>query len=641
MFSFLTIHIFVVLDLRTKAAFVSASEKERVETAERSAKRAKHTYFEALRRSNRPGQIMLSPLMRRMVEEALGLKQTGSKVLDEDEDDSFETRIAEIYSDFDSENMEFVPLLDGPTSAEQLDLVRKLVDYLFKTGFSPAAIISCLEAITIGERNSEVLKRFERLESYEKSSPSDLFLVLRDVSLQYMCLNIDEEDLPKGFDPSVSEMKTGFKVHVPKNSLVSKYSVEHVGLANEIETYGWDKEVCLLAISKAKNIITENFPDHFHTNICLLYVSTVYLLVKCTSVQQSCVESRSNRGCLSAIKQAKFSLIEYIKKCIDFIPDPEPADCAVSFRVQEEIETLEAIFGASFSINSFGSFVKAFNTSFSEVSRLFGYKVIKIDLSYVPDCQLLVFLQSTGLYPEISPLCLLKGTVSSRLHEIQVQLNRKAEELKGEPQIFHLHSYVEELIGNLRKEPTEKYIAAYNKELKNLIESLDLDIGNEDDDVQEDQLMVGEVEEDEVLTDIESQSTASFSKPSSKARVDFWTSTNLRKLSSLASPPEMMKSREKLPAWASKTAFIDMITSNRAVVVTGETGCGKTTQIPQFIFEADSQAKIIVCQPRRLAAVGVASRVAEEMGCQIGETVGYMVRGEAKVAANTRIAFCK
>ncbi len=66
----------------------------------------------------------------------------------------------------------------------------------------------------------------------------------------------------------------------------------------------------------------------------------------------------------------------------------------------------------------------------------------------------------------------------------------------------------------------------------------------------------------------------------------------------------------------------------------------KTTQIPQFIHEQNQELKILICQPRRLAAVGVASRVAEEQACSIGDRVGYMVKGDSKVSVNTRIMFC-
>ena len=69
----------------------------------------------------------------------------------------------------------------------------------------------------------------------------------------------------------------------------------------------------------------------------------------------------------------------------------------------------------------------------------------------------------------------------------------------------------------------------------------------------------------------------------------------------------------------------------------------KTTQIPQFILEENlSSAKIVVAQPRRLAATGVAGRVAEERGeSRPGvESVGYVVRGDTAVCNDTRLLFC-
>ncbi len=63
-------------------------------------------------------------------------------------------------------------------------------------------------------------------------------------------------------------------------------------------------------------------------------------------------------------------------------------------------------------------------------------------------------------------------------------------------------------------------------------------------------------------------------------------------------------SQRPLPAAAVREQFLTLLASHRGMIVTGETGCGKTTQIPQFIFEQQPDAKVLVCQPRRLAAVG-------------------------------------
>jgi pre-mRNA-splicing factor ATP-dependent RNA helicase DHX38/PRP16 len=75
------------------------------------------------------------------------------------------------------------------------------------------------------------------------------------------------------------------------------------------------------------------------------------------------------------------------------------------------------------------------------------------------------------------------------------------------------------------------------------------------------------------------------------------------------------------------------------VVVVGETGSGKTTQLGQFLHEDGYGGYgIIGCtQPRRVAAMSVAKRVSEEMGCKLGSTVGYAIRFEDCTSAETKI----
>ena len=103
----------------------------------------------------------------------------------------------------------------------------------------------------------------------------------------------------------------------------------------------------------------------------------------------------------------------------------------------------------------------------------------------------------------------------------------------------------------------------------------------------------------------------------------------------------MMAQRRSLPAWGMQGEIIAALQSHNAVVITGETGSGKTTQVPQFLNEHHrGQCKILICQPRRLAATSVAARVAEEMGSRLGDAAGYMIKGDVRAGPNCNIVFC-
>jgi len=85
---------------------------------------------------------------------------------------------------------------------------------------------------------------------------------------------------------------------------------------------------------------------------------------------------------------------------------------------------------------------------------------------------------------------------------------------------------------------------------------------------------------------------------------------------------------EKLPVAVKKSELVELIKNNQVVVIAGETGSGKTTQIPKICLEAGLgvHGRIGCTQPRRLAARSVAERIAEELGSSLGQLVGYQVR---------------
>ncbi|KAI5149315.1 ATP-dependent RNA helicase DHX8/PRP22 [Enteropsectra breve] len=83
--------------------------------------------------------------------------------------------------------------------------------------------------------------------------------------------------------------------------------------------------------------------------------------------------------------------------------------------------------------------------------------------------------------------------------------------------------------------------------------------------------------------------------------------------------------------------IISCLASNRIVLVQGDTGCGKTTKIPRLLL---SHYKKIVCsQPRRIAAISIAKKVASDMHCKVGGLVGYSVRFEDKTSKETRLRY--
>lgn len=114
-----------------------------------------------------------------------------------------------------------------------------------------------------------------------------------------------------------------------------------------------------------------------------------------------------------------------------------------------------------------------------------------------------------------------------------------------------------------------------------------------------------------------------------------------KKLPKLAPKDELIAFRKELPIYSARDALLKEIRDNQSVIVIGETGSGKTTQLAQYLFEEFGLAKggIAVTQPRRLAAKATASRVAEEMGCELGGLVGYNVRFDNKTSEKTKIKF--
>ncbi|OAA66120.1 DEAD/DEAH box helicase [Cordyceps fumosorosea ARSEF 2679] len=108
---------------------------------------------------------------------------------------------------------------------------------------------------------------------------------------------------------------------------------------------------------------------------------------------------------------------------------------------------------------------------------------------------------------------------------------------------------------------------------------------------------------------------------------------------------EMLGKRQRLPAWQMREKIVKTVTDNHVTIISGETGSGKSTQSVQFILDdlyeqgLGDCANMLVTQPRRISALGLADRVAEERCGRVGQEVGYTIRGEARQSKDTRITF--
>jgi len=130
--------------------------------------------------------------------------------------------------------------------------------------------------------------------------------------------------------------------------------------------------------------------------------------------------------------------------------------------------------------------------------------------------------------------------------------------------------------------------------------------------------------------------TSSKDKTPFSAIASYYTSTT-----QASTHKKMASQRSKLPIYGERSKIITSISENSTVIISSATGSGKSTQVPQFIFEDSctrgEECMIVCTQPRRISAISLSERVGEE-SCMNG-VVGYQVRGESNVGKDSRIVY--
>ncbi|EEU44294.1 uncharacterized protein NECHADRAFT_49386 [Fusarium vanettenii 77-13-4] len=271
---------------------------------------------------------------------------------------------------------------------------------------------------------------------------------------------------------------------------------------------------------------------------------------------------------------------------------------------EEEVGSLEAMYGDGFERD--------------------GDNVIRIKLDSVKNGQQTVEAYLQVRRPATYPANLILSIVANLPSYIKLSIIRKALE------------HIEE---SLRDEPMKIYLAM--------------------DWVQ--QNINGIIENPGKIVDISAVSSAAAEfkpvaaisqkkRPSRAPRVIKWVKDErnreqwLRRQES-SSWKDMLSKRQRLPAWKMREAIIGTVKSNHVTIISGETGSGKSTQSMQFVLDdlyangLGGCANMIVTQPRRISALGLADRVAEERCSRVGDEIGYAIRGESRRSKDTRITF--
>ena len=633
-----------VVGLRTAAPVITKAEAERLAAENVALRNKKKGFFDALRRANKPSPVLLSPHMKRLLEAALGLSPVKEVYGHDDPSVSVEAFLAEVESNSGhnggGEGLGYLSEAESTLSAAvQLDILKRIAAKLSEQGFSQSAVVSALRSISGTPTPDAVLDEFDSASAgtSEAAGPSlatrieSLFL---DVCLEFLCLQFDDESLPDQFDARSNESLRHIEVAKKKEVL----SIEDQRLVDELLQCGWLAADLVSAIKTATQKPWSG--DRALDTLVLLYDATLQTTV---DGSHSFFTARRTEG---------------------------GGDKDFSAAFLTEMETLTSIYADQLAVSESGM-----------CRRL--VLALRVQESH-PATTLEMIVHPSMQYPQYPPLFLVKNKTSSLadpnfLLSIQCAAWIKAQQCIDEMGVGEAEGIFYQVACFVEEELARGVVSTSSSAPLSLQQAL-LKVASGDLDScttsRRDSTDSSSVSSLPSYTSGGSSSSSSSSYNSSsgstfsvkRSQHPFWSSSggSCRQYSAgeigrlVSNDPipstsagggsrmdgakysSMLRNRKGLPAWESRASFLEtiLVDGTRGMVVTGETGCGKTTQIPQFLSEANRNAKIVVCQPRRLAAVGVATRVAEEMAVPIGDEVGYMVRGESKATNRTRMVFC-
>ncbi|KAL7543887.1 hypothetical protein ACHAXR_013327 [Thalassiosira sp. AJA248-18] len=593
--------------LLTRAQINEARKQHQREVQSRIRK------HEAIRNANKPMEVFMSARFRRRIECLLSgnvFEEEKELLFEEDDDDP----------------------ANNLNSEEEEDVIRSYVHQrLVHEGFTSSHVNKAYREVKNGNSafSGAVIPDEQMDKAYEET-------------LQYLLIHLKEDQLPIGFDPrggtldvvrptfgkkkEEEEMKDmneeGNGATNGKNQ-ADKYDANILQLA---EYFGLSPKEAFVIHSSDKASFTSSSPKE--SEEWTVKRAFWKVLADATSVplEQTCF---SSSGAIQTISDE----------------DRQRNEEAAA----NECEALEAIFEEG----EFSTQKDSTSTAVA-IALSFGKSKLSLEIHY-----------SNGIYPDLLPIAFVTagnwngGTKIRHKNfrcggSVNLKLAQYLSEMTpGQEAIFELFGHVQSLL----QEEEESRDSLNN--VSELLSHLKMDEGNgkklnkANDSRQATQSKINTETKNgksELNRGAGPQPRKQPTKPIRRPRVraTFWNTHPSKTPAADPKPSSSLeRARKSLPAAKARDKFLSLMASakagGRVVLVTGETGCGKTTQIPQFILEnSPKESKVIVAQPRRLAATGVASRVALERGeSDPGKaSVGYVVRGDSKICTSTRLLFC-
>lgn len=523
--------------------FLSHADKRKQIEEKKRARNARIRKHEAIRMANRNHPVFLSATLRQQIQKLLK-GDTNLTLDDPAENDN------NMLESFESDRQAYVE------------------ERLHQEGF------------TKRQARQAFLDQSKTSKHKNDTDEEDMWESLYEDCLQWLCIHLEEDQLPEGFDPRGATLEVvshpGAKV---KNSQdAQSISLEAKKIARE---YGLPKEDAAWLCNQDKAV-----QDTLWGKICEL--GNVSL-----SDMEEVVDPQVNRDLFQVNKEL----------------------------FEQEMEAIRAIFPWNRVITSNGQSVITLKTNENDED-------FTLSITLTP-----------GQYPSTYPERIFftgNDWLTPKSLSLHVEIVKYVSTLPlGEPMLFDIYSQIQLLLQTVDGLEAISLIASNQERVKFM------PLKNQKFKVDSD------VQEGKPYKQGRSP-PKTFRRP--RTRGHFWATPPEETPPAVAFPSiskELKDVRSALPAGKARSDFLARMkeadSSSRVVLVTGDTGCGKTTQIPQFILEeAPKGSKIVVAQPRRLAATGVAGRVAQERGEQkVGTgSVGYVVRGDSAFCKSTRLLFC-